>query len=323
MLNEWPRPINNLCFIAPSTRLPAKSKPYLDHLVRLLSHCLGAKNTCLSPHLFTSHKLIEHITASAEVRSREFKTVIRECDLIASVGGGTGAEDLVLKIDRADFRVIKERRPVFIGFSDFTFLLNEVYFRSRVPSIIFPSLKLTRSNSRKILSLLAGGEASYKGSFWLTAPPARKISGIPIGGNLTTFVNFLNRREPPRLNWRKHILFVEDLGIDLEDLHRLLAALRRHKVIKGIRALVIGSLSAGRSRQKVKDFQSKALIFVMAYLSEVMKTRKKQGHALPILVALSFGHKITRNLPAIPLGGHVTISKSKMMTFRMSKEPKP
>jgi muramoyltetrapeptide carboxypeptidase LdcA involved in peptidoglycan recycling len=317
-----PSPIDKICFIAPSTNLPAKSRPYLEKLVRLLSRSLGVTDIHLSPYLFTSHKLIKHVTASAEERSREFKMVIREYDLIASVAGGTGAEDLVLKIDRADFRVIKERRPVFIGFSDFTFLLNEIYFRCRVPGIIFPSMRLTKGNSQKILALLAGSDATYRGSSWLTTPPPRKISGIPIGGNLTTFVNFLNRREPPRLNWGKHILFIEDLGIDLEDLHRLLAALRRHKVFKEIRALVIGSLSAGRNPQKVKDFQTKALIFINAYIWEVLKTRQKQGRPLPILVAPSFGHKIFRNLPAIPLGGFVSITQSKKMVFRLSKKAK-
>ncbi|MBN2409978.1 MAG: LD-carboxypeptidase [Candidatus Aminicenantes bacterium] len=322
MPEKDPSSIDKICFIAPSTNLPARSKPYLDRLVRLLGKALGVTDIHLSPYLFTSDRLIRHITASAEERTKEFKMVIREYDLIASVAGGTGAEDLVLKIDRADFRVIKERRPVFIGFSDFTFLLNEIYFRCRVPGIIFPSLRLTRGNSKKILSLLAGGEAVYRGAHWLNAPPARKISGIPIGGNLTTFVNFLNRREPPRLNWKRHILFVEDLGIDLEDLHRLLAALRRHKVFKEIRALVIGSLSAGRNPQKVKDFQTKALIFTNAYLWEVLKTRQKHGRPLPILVVPSFGHKIFRNLPAVPLGGHVSITRSKKMIFRLSRKPK-
>lgn len=322
MIYKDPSPIDRISFIAPSTRLPAESKPHLENLVRLLSRALGVSDIHLSPYLFTSHELIKHITASAEERSREFKAVIREYDLIASVAGGTGAEDLALKIDAADFRVIKERRPVFIGFSDFTFLLNEIYFHSRVPGIIFPSMRLTGGNCRKILALLAGGEADYKGSFWLTAPPPRKLSGIPIGGNLTTFVNCLNRRDPPRLNWRRHILFIEDLGIDLEDLHRLLAALRRHKVFREIKALVIGSLSARRDRQKAENFQAKALIFITAYLCEVMERRKRRGRPLPILVAPSFGHMRFRTPPAVPLGGHVTITRSRKMIFRLTNKPK-
>lgn len=321
MPHRGPSPVDKISFIAPSTRLSNRGKPHINKLVRLMSRALGVTDIHLGPYLFTEYQQIDHITASAEERTREFKALIREYDLIASVAGGTGAEDLVLKIDRADFRVIKERRPIFIGFSDFTFLLNEIYFRCRVPGIIFPSLKITKANSQKILTLLAGGEAAYTASFWLTPPPVRTISGIPIGGNLTTFVNFLNRQEPPRMNWRRHILFIEDLGIDLEDLHRLLAALRRHRVFRDIKALVVGSLSAGRSSRQAREFQMKALAFITAYLYEVMKMRQKRGRPLPILVALNFGHKIKRNLPAIPLGGYVNITKSKKMIFRLWKYP--
>jgi muramoyltetrapeptide carboxypeptidase LdcA involved in peptidoglycan recycling len=312
--------IEKICFIAPSSRLEASDAPILNRTVRLLRKTFGAREVCLSPFLFSSDELIRHVTASTEERSKEFKAVIREFDLIASVAGGTGAEDLVLSIDKSDFEVIRSRKPLFIGFSDFTFLLNEIYFKCRIPSILFPSLRLNRGNSQKILSLVSGEDVPSRGSLWLTPPPARQISGVPIGGNLTTFVNWLNRENPPKVNWRKHILFIEDIQIDVEDLHRLLAALRRHKMIKRIRGLVIGSLCEERAGSHGKEFQRKALSFLKAYLAEVLRIRQKRGSPLPILVSSSFGHNITRNLPAIPIGGHVSIAKSKEMIFRLAKK---
>ncbi|MDH7513776.1 MAG: hypothetical protein QHH14_12590 [Clostridiales bacterium] len=141
-----------------------------------------------------------------------------------------------------------------------------------------------------------------------------------MGGNLTTFVNFLNRENPPRMNWRKHILFIEDLEIDLEDLHRLLAALRRHRIFKKIRGLVIGSLSKDRHTARGKNFQKRALLFLKIYLAEVLKRRQKLGYPLPILLVPNFGHNITRNMPVIPIGGHVSIAKSKTLTFQLSKK---
>ncbi len=309
-----------ICFIAPSTRLVASDKPALDRTIGLLSKGLGAEVVFLSPYLFTRHELIRHVTASTVERTKEFKTTIREFNLIASVAGGTGAEDLVLTIDKEDFQVIRKQRPLFIGFSDFTFLLNEIYFQCRVPGILFPSLGLTPQNAKKLLSLIAGDELVCRGFSWLTPPPVRKISGIPIGGNLTTFVNFLNRENPPRLNWGKHILFIEDIKIDLEDLHRLLAALRRHRIFKKIRGLVIGSLSKDRTAPRGRKFQKRALLFLKVYLAEVMRRREKLGFPLPILFVPNFGHNKTRNLPAIPIGGYVSIAKSKIMTFRLSKK---
>jgi len=316
--NRYPR----ICFIAPSTRLVAGDKPILLRTVNLLRKGLTAEVVFLSPYLFTSDDQIEHVTASAAERTKEFKTLIRKFNLIASVAGGTGAEDLIMTIDKEDFRTVRKQKPLFIGFSDFTFLLSEIYLQCRMPGILFPSLKLTPQNSKKLLALIAGEEVVYQGSSWLTTPPARKISGIPIGGNLTTFVNFLNRANPPRLNWRKHILFIEDIAIDVEDLHRLLAALRRHQVFKRIRGVVIGSLSTDRSTPRGKKFQKEALSFLKIYLAEVMKRRQKMGNSLPILLVPNFGHNITRNLAAIPIGGYVSIAKSKKMTFRLSKKAK-
>jgi muramoyltetrapeptide carboxypeptidase LdcA involved in peptidoglycan recycling len=317
------RCIHKICFIAPSTALGTRDVPTLHRTARLLKRIFGAEDVCLSPFLFSSDELIDHVTASTVERTREFKAIIREFDLIASVAGGTGAEDLVLSIDTSDFKVIRTRKPLFIGFSDFTFLLNEIYLQCRIPTILFPSLKLAGGSSRKLLALVSGGDVAFRGSYWLTAPPARRISGIPIGGNLTTFVNFLNRANPPRLNWGKHILFIEDLQIDLEDLHRLLAALRRHKVIKKIRGLVIGSLSGDAGSPRGGRFQRKALLFMKAYLGEIMKRRQRQGYPLPILVSRNFGHNVARNLPIIPIGGRVSIDRSKRMIFRLAKKETP
>ncbi len=230
-------------FIAPSSCLSVKEKPILRRTARLLRQALEVRDVYFSPHLFSSDAEIDHVTAPLEARAEVFKEAIRELDLIISIAGGTGAEDLVRKIDAKDLRVIRARRPLFIGFSDFTFLLSEIYYACRVPVIYFPSLKVGKGDFRNLLALISGEEIHYNGAAWLTPPPPRKLSGIPIGGNLSTFVNFLNRGKPPKFSWRQHILFIEDVQVDVEDLHRLLAALRRHNVFAGIKGVVVGSVT--------------------------------------------------------------------------------
>jgi muramoyltetrapeptide carboxypeptidase LdcA involved in peptidoglycan recycling len=313
------RTIKSYSFIAPSTCLPRSAKGSLARTARLLSGAFGLKagDVGYSASLFSSDEQIDHVTAPADERSREFKRVIRECDLVVSVAGGTGAEDLAFMIDRKDYRVIRERRPVFIGFSDFAFLLNEIYYRTHVPVVYFPSLKLGKSNSRKVIPLIRGEEIQYQGRRWLTPPPERRISGIPIGGNLSTFVNFLNRIDPPRFAWSRHILFVEDIQIDVEDLHRLLAALLRHNVLDKIRGLVVGSLYQYSVNHNYKKNQQQALKFVTTYLRDLLRARRRQGNPLPILAVTNFGHNITRDLMAVPIGGRATIFKSKKITFQM------
>jgi muramoyltetrapeptide carboxypeptidase LdcA involved in peptidoglycan recycling len=308
-----------LGFIAPSSCLSVKEKPILRRTGRLLKEALGAREVYIGPHLFSSDVEIDHVTAPLDERAAVFKEAIRNLDLVISIAGGTGAEDLVRKIDAKDLRVIRERRPLFIGFSDFTFLLNEIYYACRVPVIYFPSLKVGKGDFRNLLALITGEEIHYQGQAWLTPPPPRKLSGIPIGGNLSTFVNFLNRGTPPKFSWRRHVLFFEDLQVDVEDLHRLLAALRRHNVFATIKGVVIGSVTPPGKILFPKKQQREAVRFIRSYLADIIRDRRRRGSPLPILTVSNFGHNIRRNLMAVPIGGRVTISRSKRISFRLHR----
>ncbi|HSA96972.1 MAG TPA: LD-carboxypeptidase [Acidobacteriota bacterium] len=309
----------SLGFIAPSSCLSVKEKPILRRTARLLKEALGVQKVYFSPHLFSSDHEIDHVTAPVEDRAAVLKEAVRELDLIISVAGGTGAEDLLRKIDAKDLRVIRSRRPLFIGFSDFTFLLSEIYHACRVPVIYFPSLKVGKGDFRNLLALINGEEIHYKGLAWLTPPPPRKLSGIPIGGNLSTFVNFLNRGTPPKFSWRRHVLFIEDIQVDVEDLHRLLAALRRHNVFATIKGIVIGSITPPGKSLFPRKQQRDAVRFIRSYLADVIRDRRRQGSPLPILTVSNFGHDIRRNLMAVPIGGKVTVSRGKNITFRLSR----
>ncbi|MBN1938669.1 MAG: LD-carboxypeptidase [Candidatus Aminicenantes bacterium] len=316
-MHKLPAVQKKVCFIAPSTSLSLSDQSVLERSARIIRESFGITDVFFSPYLFSSDRSIDHVTATAAERAEEFKSVIREYDLIVSVAGGTGAEDIILKIDRQDWRAIQKRRPLFLGFSDFTFLLSEIYARTGVPGILFPSLSLGRGHARRILALLAGRRVSFRGSFWLTPPPSGTLTGTPVGGNLTTFVNFMNREKPPRLNWPNHILFLEDLGIDIEDLHRLLAALRRHRVFSRVRGVVLGSLHQDIGTIEGKLFQVKALQFLMAFLNEIIKSRRAAGRPLPILIAEHFGHLLCPRQPAVPIGGTVTITPQAVLGFQL------
>ncbi|MGB4703532.1 MAG: LD-carboxypeptidase [Candidatus Saccharicenans sp.] len=310
--------IKKISFIAPSTCLPVCEKGLVRKTIRRLKKILGNQlEVELSPHLFSSDPVIDHVTAPLEARAEVFKKAIREADLIISVAGGTGAEDILFKIDRKDYQVIKKRKPIFMGFSDFTFLLNDIHYHTKIPAIYFPTLRLGPGNFKKMASLLFDEPVTYHGTLWLTSPPRRKFSGIPIGGNLSTFVNYLNRKDPPTYNWKRYVLFIEDVQIDVEDLHRLLAALRRHKVFNDIRGMVVGSLTAYSKNGNYRMIQREHLRFVRNYLKDIIKKRESRGNPLPILAVSNFGHNIPNDLMAVPIGGHVTIDRHKNLTFRL------
>ncbi len=309
--------IKKVSFIAPSTCLSQGEKSLVNKTVRRLNKILGELNIQVSSHLYSSDNLIDHVTASLKDRAEDFKRAIREADLIISVAGGTGAEDILFRIDRKDYQVIKRRKPIFMGFSDFTSLLNDIYFNTRIPLIYFPTLRLGPGNFKKISGLLYDQPIYYHGTLWLTSPPRRRLSGIPLGGNLSTFVNYLNRKNPPAYNWKKYVLFFEDVQIDVEDLHRFLAALGRHRVFNDIRGLVIGSLAYYSKNGNYRNLQREHLRFVKNYLRDIIRKREDRGDPLPILAVSNFGHNIPTNLMAVPIGGHVVIDRNKNITFRL------
>ncbi len=314
--------IRKIGFIAPSTNLPLCEKGLVNKTIRRLKKILGPVEIEISPHLFSSDQLIDHVTAPIEARAEVFKKAIRESDLILSAAGGTGAEDILFRLDQKDYQVIKKRKPIFMGFSDFTFLLNDIHYHTRIPAVYFPTLRLGPGNFKKMASLLFDEPVTYHGMLWLTPPPKRRLSGIPLGGNLSTFVNYLNRKNPPTYNWKRYVLFFEDVQIDVEDLHRLLAALRRHRVFNEIRGLVIGSLAYYSRNGNYRMIQREQLRFVRNYLRDIIRKRELRGNPLPILAVSNFGHNIPDDLMAVPIGGHVVIDRHKNITFRLHRPRK-
>lgn len=314
--------IRKISFIAPSTNLPLCEKGLVNKTIRRLKKILGPVEIEISPHLFSSDQLIDHVTAPIEARAEVFKKAIRESDLILSAAGGTGAEDILFRLDQKDYQVIKKRKPIFMGFSDFTFLLNDIHYHTRIPAVYFPTLRLGPGNFKKMASLLFDEPVTYHGMLWLTPPPKRRLSGIPLGGNLSTFVNYLNRKNPPTYNWKRYVLFFEDVQIDVEDLHRLLAALRRHRVFNEIRGLVIGSLAYYSRNGNYRMIQREQLRFVRNYLRDIIRKRELRGNPLPILAVSNFGHNIPDDLMAVPIGGHVVIDRHKNITFRLHRPRK-
>jgi len=155
-----------------------------------------------------------------------------------------------------------------------------------------------------------------------TSPPsrsARAISGI--FWRSSTGTRSSTAAPPPKFSWKCHILFFEDIQVDVKDLHRLLSALRRHNVFAEIKGIVIGSVSPPGKNSSSKKPRRDADRFILSYLADVIKERRRRGRPLPILTLSNFGPDIRRNLMAVPIGGHVTISRSKRISFRLKKRP--
>jgi muramoyltetrapeptide carboxypeptidase LdcA involved in peptidoglycan recycling len=90
-------------------------------------------------------------------------------------------------------------------------------------------------------------------------------------------------------------------------------------VFAGIKGIVIGSVSPPGKSLFPKRQQREAVRFIRSYLADIIRDRRRQGAPLPILTVSNFGHNIRRNLMAVPIGGRVTISRSKNISFRLHR----
>lgn len=81
--------------------------------------------------------------------------------------------------------------------------------------------------------------------------------------------------------------------------------------------MVVGSISPPGKNADLTKARTEVLRFIRSYLRDVIHDRRKQGVPMPILAVSNFGHGIRRNLMAVPIGGRVTISRTKTVTFQI------
>jgi len=276
---------------------------------------------------------LRHLSASEQERLRKFRQAIKEANWIQPAYGGTGCEDIVRHMNDSDLMKIRKNRPVVNGFSDTVFLLNYLYFELKLLTFHYSNTcgLLKNSNNQLFFDVIEGKTNSFsfrESNYSWHGPagaPQEKIEGIAIGGNISTFRDLLDMYNIKLRTWDDYILFVEDIGIDMEDLHRVIIALDERGVFRHLKALVIGRFS---EIEMEKEFKKINKIFgkandvsekpdrVFEYLlSDVLAYRKKSGNPLYILAVDNFGHDVNKNTMLVPIGGKTFIHPDKRIEF--------
>jgi len=273
-----------------------------------------------------------YLSASEDERLKKFRQAIKEVDWLAPIYGGTGCEDIVRRFNEDDLDKIRKNRPLVIGFSDTTFIINYLFFKLKLLTFHFANaagLFETR-NGKIFFDVIFGNknsfsfiESNYK---WLSASgaPNQKVEGIAIGGNFSTFRDLLDVCDIKPRSWEEYILFIEEIGLDMEDLHRVIIALDQKGLFKHIKALVIGRMAEQDFKDELKKFnfifgrikEEEKADHVFEYLiSDTIKERLAKNDPLYILKVDNLGHNVLRNPMIIPIGGRIIIHPDKKIEF--------
>jgi muramoyltetrapeptide carboxypeptidase LdcA involved in peptidoglycan recycling len=283
----------------------------------------------------TEHTALEprYLAASERERLRKFRLATNSVNWLLPTSAGTGCADIVRHLNPDDLADFRRERPIVNGFSDTTFLINYLYFKLKLLTFHFinaSGLFNYVGNTDLFFDIIQGNrtafsfhEPDYK---WLTsAKPQKKLEGIAIGGNFSTFRDLLDIANIRPRSWEPYILFIEELDADVEDLHRLIIALDERGVFRHIVALVVGRLNdrehassfmnlqklLGKGPGEVKETKN-----VFEYLiSDVIADRIEQRDPLYILKVNNFGHGALKNTMIIPIGAKTVIHPNGRIEF--------
>ena len=248
-----------------------------------------------------------------EERAAEFNSFLLDpgIDLVLPVRGGYGMARILPKLR---FPEIALRKPLAMGFSDFTAFNLALFAKTGLPSWQGPlagglapghTSPVSQRNFLRALSSdtwdLAWDQAGE--------PISAGVKGTLWGGNLSILVSLLGTPyflKPEQV--RGGILFLEDVGEPPYRIDRMLTQLLKSGVLGRQGAVVLGDFSGvdrhlrGEGDLRFGD--------VVSYF------RAKLSHAgIPVLAGLPFGH--TKELTAIPFGVEAELEASSSGSARL------
>jgi len=154
--------------------------------------------------------------------------------------GGFGSMRLLPLLD---FKAIRAKPKILVGFSDITALLLAIFSSCRMVTFHGPLVTTLKKDHAKTYSALIEAVSSDS-PLLLTAPEPvvlspGQASGALVGGNLTSLCHLLGTPYEPHLDGR--LLFLEDRQEAPYRIDRMLCQLRLSGQLDGVAGVILGS----------------------------------------------------------------------------------
>lgn len=245
--------------------------------------------------------------ATPKVRAAALLKAFRDKNIsaILSVRGGYGSAELLPLLD---FKVFGRNPKLFVGFSDLTAILINLYQRSNLACIHGPSLLTygskalggSRNAAKSAASLLQLMRGEIINPFErINLEPLKRsrsrAEGRLTGGNLAILTSLLSTPWEPDFDGR--IVFLEEIGEAPYRVHRMLLQLKTAGKFRGVKALVLGDFIDNRPKRSGPTYE------------DVVRDIFRDSN-FPILGKLPVGHG-DLNLP-VPIGVKAAINRNRL-----------
>ena len=243
-----------------------------------------------------------YFSSTDEIRAGHITSFFsdKKIKAILCARGGYGSIRLLEKLD---YDLIRKNPKIFVGFSDITILLSAIYLKSKIVTFHGPMVSTLAGSDQFSLEALNRAVTQAENlkinlSKAIIVKPG-KATGRIIGGNLSSLCNLIGTEY--NINYRDHILFLEDRGEAIYRIDRMAMHLKLAGCFSGLRGLILGSF------EECGDYSDIINIFKEA-LNDI---------DMPIMAGLDVGHGKT-NI-TIPIGIRATIDTSnKVLYFNQS-----
>ncbi len=231
----------------------------------------------------------------------------RSLDVVLSARGGYGLSRL---LDRLDFAAIRARRPIVVGYSDFT-AFHLAYLAHGGISFAGPSASDFAATAPDPFTLeqffAVLGQPSHQLSFDVEGPRRLQVAGRLWGGNLAMLAAMAGTPYMPAV--KGGILFLEDVNESAYRIERMLYQLLHAGVLQSQRAILLGSFKPVPAMSNDAGY---GLESVVAHFRERLE--------IPVLSGLPFGHGSRK--ATLPVGAPAVLSVARGVA-RLSFERYP
>lgn len=224
-----------------------------------------------------------------------------EVDMVLCIRGGYGAMRILPYLD---FSVIADNPKIFMGFSDVTVLLNNIYKQCNFPTFHGPMGTSNLKDEHTFRSFMDSIKCIKEDKHIIKNPVdiksfpliKGKAIGNLVGGNLCLICSTLGT--PYEIDFENNILFIEDIGESPYKIDRMLTQLLLSGKIQKCSGVILGGFTDCELKNHTNSLT----------LDEVFTDRLLNLN-IPILSNFSSGHcypKLT-----IPIGTKISLDSEK------------
>ncbi|MBI5975965.1 S66 family peptidase [Staphylococcus canis] len=262
-----------------------------------------------------------YLSGDLKNRIAELNELIQCCDCIIPTIGGYNSNDLLPYID---YKTIKLKKPIILGFSDTTAIALAIYAKTKVLTFISQALvtsfgefpPFNEINYKYFHNLLIDKDYKYidlsphpywteEWSNWEYFDKPKKTlynswyflkkgnaTGKLIGGNLDTICSIIGTEYMPKID-NDCILILEDSCKSIDHIHRLFSTLKLHGVFDKINGLILSKFENIDYKSTDVTVEDIAMLFL-------------KNKEIPVLSNFDCGH--THPSILLPLGGTISLN---------------